>query len=244
MTKCHALFLVFSANFMDPIQTWGEAISSSLIDMWVRFINYMPTILGAIVVFMLGVIVASLFGKITERIVKATHIDQAIDRISVGEKLKEHGIDMAFSHFCGKLVQWFLVLVFLMAATNILRLKQVAGFLNRIILYLPNIIVATIILSIAFLLGNFVYIIVRSSTRAAGITSATLLAKMIKWSIIIFGLLAALIQLGVATTLVNTIFIGLVAASSLAVGLAFGLGGRDEAALILKKIRKEITEKK
>jgi len=227
---------------MGSIQTWGEAISYSLIDLWVRFIEYVPTIIGALLVFLLGVIIASILGKLIERIVRAIRIDQAIDRVKIGEKLKEHGIEITFSHFFGKVVQWFLVLVFLMAATDILGLNQVTDYLNSIILYLPNVIVATIILTIAFLLGSIAYTIVRSSTKAAGVMSATLLATIIKWSIIIFGLLAALIQLGIAVSLVNTIFIGLIAAISLAAGLAFGLGGKEEAALILKKLREEITK--
>jgi len=227
---------------MGSIQTWGEAISYSLIDLWVRFIEYVPTIIGALLVFLLGVIIASILGKLVERIVRAIRIDQAIDRVKIGEKLKEHGIEITFSHFFGKVVQWFLVLVFLMAATDILGLNQVTDYLNSIILYLPNVIVATIILTIAFLLGSIAYTIVRSSTKAAGVMSATLLATIIKWSIIIFGLLAALIQLGIAVSLVNTIFIGLIAAISLAAGLAFGLGGKEEAALILKKLREEITK--
>ena len=98
-------------------------------------------------------------------------------------------------------------------------------------------------MAIAFFLGSVAYVLVRSSIRAAGIAHATLLAKMVKWTIVAFGFLAALLQLGIATSLVNTIFIGLVAALSLALGLAFGLGGKDEAALILKKIREEIVEK-
>ncbi|HSA08090.1 MAG TPA: hypothetical protein P5099_01865 [Candidatus Moranbacteria bacterium] len=227
---------------MGSVQTWGEAISYSLIDLWVRFIEYVPTIIGALLVFLLGVIIASILGKLVERIVRAIRIDQAIDRVKIGEKLKEHGIEITFSHFFGKVVQWFLVLVFLMAATDILGLNQVTDYLNSIILYLPNVIVATIILTIAFLLGSIAYTIVRSSTKAAGVMSATLLATIIKWSIIIFGLLAALIQLGIAVSLVNTIFIGLIAAISLAAGLAFGLGGKEEAALILKKLREEITK--
>lgn len=228
---------------MNSIQTWGQALSISLIDLWMRFINFIPTLIGALLVFLLGMVIASVIGKVIERIVRALHFDHAIERLSIGEKLKEHGIDIALSAFIGKLAQWFIVLVFLMAATDILGLNQVTDFLNNILIYLPNVVVATIILSIAFLLGNFVYIIVRSSTKAAGVMSATLLATIIKWSIVVFGLLAALLQLGIATSLVNTIFIGLVAAVSLALGLAFGLGGRDEAAIILKKLREEITEK-
>ena len=179
-----------------------------------------------------------------DRIVKTIHIDQAISRIGINRKLKDAGISINLAFFFGELVKWFLVLVFLMAATDILGLVQVTNFLNSIVLYIPNVVVATIILTIAFLLGNFTYTVVRGSTRAAGVMSATLLATLIKWAIMIFGLLAALIQLGIATSLVNTLFIGLVAALSLAAGLAFGLGGKDEAALILQKLREEISAKK
>lgn len=229
---------------MNPVQTWGQAIAASLIDLWVRFISYMPTLIGALLVFLLGIIIASILGKVIERIVRVSRADQALARISVGEKLREHGINMTLSEFLGKLVQWFLVLVFLMAATDILGLAEVTNFLNSIIIYLPNVVVATIILAIAFLLGNLTYTVVRSSTKAAGVINAGLLATIIRWSIVIFGLMAALLQLGIAKSLVNTIFIGVIAALSLATGLAFGLGGRDEAALILKKIRENITEKK
>lgn len=229
---------------MNSMQTWGGAITQSLVELWVRFVSFLPTIIGALLILFIGIAIASVLGKVIERIVSALRIDSALDRINVSESLKKHGIDISFSHFVGQLVQWFLVLVFLMAATDVLGLSEVTSFLNSIILYLPNVVVATIILTIAFLLGNVVYTIVRSSTRAAGVMNASLLATIIRWAIVVFGLLAALIQLGIATSLVNTMFIGLISAVSLATGLAFGLGGRDEAALILKKIRQNITEKK
>ena len=129
-----------------------------------------------------------------------------------------------------------------MAATDILKLVQVTNFLNSIILYLPNVVVAAVILAVAFLVANFVYAVVKGSTKVAGLVSATLLATIAKWAIVIFGFLAALIQLGIATSLINTLFIGFVAMLALAGGLAFGLGGKDEAATILRKIRQEITE--
>jgi hypothetical protein len=131
-----------------------------------------------------------------------------------------------------------------MAATDILKLGQVTIFLNNILLYIPNVVVAVVILAVVFLVGNFVSNIVKGSTRAAGVMSATLLATISKWSIIIFGIFAALIQLGVASSLVSTIFIGIVAMLALAGGLAFGLGGREVAADVLRKLREEITERK
>jgi hypothetical protein len=90
--------------------------------------------------------------------------------------------------------------------------------------------------------GNFVFVVVKGSTKVAGIVSATLLGTISKWAIVVFGFLAALIQLGVVSSLINTLFIGLVAMLALAGGLAFGLGGKDEAASILKKLRREISE--
>jgi hypothetical protein len=227
---------------MNSVQTWGEAITLSLINLWERFVNFLPALVGAILVFVAGWIVAVALGKAVEHIVKIIRIDDVVEKAGTKGRLRKAGVELNIAKFFGGLVKWFLILVFLMAATDILHLVQVTSFLNSIVLYLPNVIVAAVILAIAFLIGNFAYALIKGSTKVAGIVSATLLATVAKWAIVIFGLLAALIQLGVASSLINTIFIGFVAMLSLAGGLAFGLGGKDEAALILKKLRREITE--
>jgi hypothetical protein len=228
---------------MNGIQTWGEAITISLMGLWERFIMFIPALVGAIIVFVVGWIVASVLGKLIEKLIKSIKVDQALEKVGFNKKLGEVGISETVSEFIGGLVKWFLILVFLMAATDILGLVQVTSFLNSIIFYIPNVVVAVVVLAIAFLVGNFVYNVVKGSTRAAGVMSATLLATISKWAIIIFGLLAALIQLGIAVSLVNTIFIGIISALAIASGLAFGLGGKDEAAMVIKKIREEITDK-
>ena len=227
---------------MNSVQTWGEAITLSLLNLWERFINFLPALLGAVLVFVAGWIVAVALGKAVEHIVKVIRIDDVIEKAGTKGRLRKAGVELNIAKFFGGLVKWFLILVFLMAATDILHLMQVTSFLNSIVLYLPNVIVAAVILAIAFLIGTFAYAVIKGSTKVAGIVSATLLATIAKWAIVIFGLLAALVQLGVASSLINTIFIGFVAMLALAGGLAFGLGGKDEAALILKKLRREITE--
>jgi hypothetical protein len=229
---------------MNSVQTWGEAISTSLLELWGRFISFLPALVGALLVFLLGLIVAVALGKVAEKIIKVIRIDQVVEKMTISEKFRNSGIKLSVSKFFGELVKWFLVLVFLMAATDILGLDQVTNFLNSVILYIPNVVVAIIILSVAFILGSFTHSFIRSSTKAAGVMSASLLAAISRWSIIIFGLLAAFIQLGIAVSLVNTIFIGLVAALALASGLAFGLGGKEEAALILKNLREDLSGKK
>jgi hypothetical protein len=229
---------------MIGVQSWGEAITMSLLGLSAKFINFVPALLGALLVFLTGWLIAVTFGKLAEKFMQTLRVDKAAEKIGLGDKFENLGLHTDIASFFGALVKWFLVLVFLMAATDILHLVQVTAFLSSIILYIPNVVVAVVILSIVFLVGNFVYNVVKGSTRAAGVMSATLLATISKWSIVTFGFFAALVQLGVASTLVNTIFIGIVSMLSLAGGLAFGLGGRDEAAMILKKLREELSEKK
>ncbi|MFA6383661.1 MAG: hypothetical protein WCX17_04555 [Parcubacteria group bacterium] len=229
---------------MNGVQTWGEAITLSLMGLWERFIDFLPALLGAIIVFVLGWIVASVLGKLIAKAIKSVKVDEALEKVGFNKRLKEVGISETASELVGGIVKWFLVLVFLMAATNILGLSQVSDFLNSIILYIPNVVVAVVVLAVAFLVGGFAYNVVKGSTKAAGVMSATLLATISRWAIILFGIFAALIQLGIATSLISTIFIGIVSAISLAAGLAFGLGGKEEAASILKKLREEISERR
>lgn len=227
---------------MNGVQNWGEAISISLLELWERFVNFIPAFVGAVIIFTVGWVVAVALGKLVEKVLRTAKLDSVFEKIGLGKRLEEIGIGLSVSAFFGQVVKWFLILVFLMAATDVLNLNQVTEFLNSILLYIPNVVVAVIIMAVAFLVANLTYNIVKGSTRAAGVMSATLLAAISKWAIVIFGILAALIQLGIATSLVSTIFIGIVAMLSLAGGLAFGLGGRDEAAAILRRLREEISE--
>jgi hypothetical protein len=229
---------------MDNVKTWGEAITFSLINVGQKMVDFLPTLLGALLVLVAGWIMAVTLGRLVEKMIKELGVDSSMKKMGLSGKNSKSGINFDVASFIGGMFKWFLVLVFLMAATDILHLDQVTVFLNKIIFYLPNVLVSVVILASVFLLGNFIYHIVKGSTRAAGVMSATLLATISKWAIIIFGFFAALIQLGVADSLVSTMFIGLVAMISLAGGLAFGLGGRDEAQMILKKLREELTEGK
>lgn len=228
---------------MGSIQTWGEAVSSSLLNLWLGFASFLPLLIGAVVVFIVGLIIASVLGKAVERILKAAQVDRAMEKFGAQGKLKMIGIDSGLSGFMGLLVKWFLVIVFLMASTNILGMGQVTEFLRSILLFVPNIIVATIILSAAFMVGSFSYTVIRSSTRAAGIMSSEFLGRAARAAIIVFGVLIALQQIGIATATINILITGIIAAMSLAFGLAFGLGGRDEAAALLKKLREELSQR-
>lgn len=220
--------------------TWSDAITSSLQGVWIRFIEFLPRFLMAVLTLLIIWIIAIALGKLVERIVKALYVDKGLEKLGVKEGVSKGGLKLNSGAFLGGVVKWFFVFVALMAFADILELNQVTAFLNQILMYLPNIVVATIILIIAVLVANFLQQLIKSSVKAAGLKSSGFLSGLAKWVVLIFAFLAALVQLGVASALLQTLFTGIIAMLSLAGGLAFGLGGKDQAAEILKKMKSSL----
>ena len=222
------------------IQTWAEVVTTSLQTLWVGFVSFLPNLLGAIIVFLIGWIIASLLGRLTKQIVQTLRIDQILSKMNLKKSLDRANLKLDSGKFIGELVRWFFIVVFMMAATDILGLSQVTDFLKQVILYIPQLMVAVLILLAAILIANFLERLVRASVEAAGLKSANFLAMVTKWSILVFAILAALLQLGIVPALIQTIFTGLVAALVVSIGLAFGLGGKEMAAQILDRTRRNI----
>jgi len=222
------------------IQTWTEVITSSLQLLWTGFISFLPGFLGAIIIFVIGWVIASILGRLSAQIIRVLRIDSILEKMGLKKSLERANLNLDSSKFISELVRWFFIIVFLMAATDILRLVQVTDFLLRVLLYIPQLIIAVLILLAAVLIANFLQKVVKASVEAAGFDSANTLAAITKWSILVFAVLAALMQLGIAPALIQIIFTGFIAALVISSGLAFGLGGKDFAASILNKFRKDI----
>jgi hypothetical protein len=167
-------------------------------------------------------------------------VDALLQKLEVEKALERGGVRLNSGAFIGALVKWFLVIVFLLAAVNILGLSQVSDFLSQVLLYLPNVVVAALILIIAVKVAEVVDRSVRASAEATGLRGA-FVGVVARWAIWIFALVAALLQLGVATILLQTFVTGLVATLALAFGLAFGLGGKDAAASAIERVRRDIS---
>lgn len=223
-------------------QYWGQAITDSLVDLWLRFINFLPSLFGALLVFVIGWFIAVALEKFVAQLIKALRIDHALDNLGLKSALEKANIKGTASEFIGALVKWFLVIAFLMAASDILGLNQVGNFLNSVLFYIPSLVIAVIIILVAVLLARFVENVIKASVRTAGFTHGNFPAAIAKWAILIFAVLAALEQLGIAPSLIRTLFTGVVALIAVAGGLAFGLGGKDLASEFLNKIRQEIKD--
>jgi len=219
-----------------------DIVRTSLTTLWSNVASFAPQLVAAIIVFLIGWLVAVLLGKVAYHIVRAIHLDSALTRVGFRRAWERSGLQLNSAHFFGELVKWLFVIVFLMAATNILGLKEVTEFLRTVVIYLPNVIIAAVILLIGILLSKVLENFVRGSVKAAGLASANFLAEATRWAIFIFSLLVALSQLGVADEIIRILIIGVVAASALAVGLAFGLGGVKHADDLIGRLRKRIGE--
>ncbi|PIY96707.1 MAG: hypothetical protein COY66_03275 [Candidatus Kerfeldbacteria bacterium CG_4_10_14_0_8_um_filter_42_10] len=228
---------------MNTVQTWGDTIATSFQDLWIRFVNSLPSLIGAILVIVIGWLVAVGLGKLITEILRKLWLDKAIKKTRINELFEKAGVPFNVSNAIGFLVKWFLIIVSILAAADILNLNQVTAFLNRVLLYIPNVVIAVVVLLFGALFANFIAQIVESAVKAARLTTGHFLAAIAKWSIIVFSVLAALVQLGIAASLLQILFTGLVAMIAIAGGLAFGLGGRIHAEKILGQIEKDLKHK-
>jgi hypothetical protein len=226
------------------INTWSDVLSMSFANLWLGVSGFIPNLIVAVVIVLLGWGIGVLFGRVIAQIIKAIKIDEALRRAGVESFLNKGGINLNSGKFLGGLVRWFIILVFLVGALDVLKLSQVNLFLKDILNYLPQVVVAVLILIAAGLVADAMKKIVLSSAMSADISSAGLLATITKWVIWIFAILVALSQLGIAAGFVQTIFTGLVVALSLGLGLSFGLGGQDAASRVIDKVSKEISTRK
>jgi len=223
------------------IQTWADVTIQAFQKIWQGFINSLPNILGALLVFFIGWAIAIGLHRLVTQILRMIKLDPALEKIGAGKAFEKAGIKMDVANWIGVLVKWFLIFVFLLAATEILGLQYISEFLKSVVIYIPNIIVAAIILVVGAWLAGFLQKLVIASVTASKIKSAAFVGTIVKWAILIFALLTALQQLGVAYYL-QTLVTGLIAMLAIAGGLAFGLGGKEQAAGVLKKIKDEMND--
>ena len=226
------------------LQTWTEVLTQSFQNLWLGAVSFIPNLIVALVIFIVGWLVGAGLGRVVTQIVKSLKVDNALRSAGLEDILGRAGFSLDSGRFLGGLVKWFIIVVFLVASLEILGLTQVNIFLQEVVLlYLPQVIVAVLILLVAAIIAEVMQSVVMGAAKAANINTAHFLGAVTRWSIWIFAILAALDQLSIASTFVQTLFTGIVVAVSLAVGLALGLGGQEAASDWIAKVRKEITSK-
>ncbi|OGY62904.1 MAG: hypothetical protein A2745_02305 [Candidatus Harrisonbacteria bacterium RIFCSPHIGHO2_01_FULL_44_13] len=221
------------------VQNWVDVLVSSLQDLWLQVVGFVPELLGALVVFLVGLVVAAVLERVVERLIYYLKLDALLRRLGVEAYLQRANLQLNAGHFLGQVVYWFMLIAFLLAASDILGFFALSDFLREVLLYIPKVVVAALILLATLVLANFLRHLIRATIQTAKLHGAKALGTVTWWVVFVFGLLTALVQLGIAVSVINTLITGLIAMLALAGGLAFGLGGRDYAARLLEKLRAE-----
>lgn len=223
------------------INSWATVIAQSFRDVWLGVIHFLPNFIVAVLVFVLAWVIGSILGKAIAQVLRNLRVDEALKGAGLESAVNRAGYKLDIGAFLGTLVKWFIVIVGLIASLDILGLDKVNEYLKGVLAFIPNVVVAVIILLVGAAVAEALEKIVVASARSASMRSAHFLGVVTRWAIWIFAGLAALSQLGIAATFLNTIVTGVMIGFALAFGLAFGLGGQEEARHILANLRKNIS---
>ena len=221
---------------LQPIQDIGDAVLVAITDALRNFLGFLPQLIGAVIVLIIGWIVASIVAGLVQRGLQAVGFERAAQSSGIAGFVSQSGAgaNWTASRIVAEIVKWFIRLIALQAAASILGMPQLTQIINSILLFLPNVVVALAIIVIGALIAGFVAGIARGAASEMGMGNPDLIANLARYALIGFAVIAAVNQLGIAPTVVNTLFIAFVGAIAAAAALAFGLGGRDVAAEITR----------
>ena len=219
---------------------WVNTTTTAVRDSLETVLSYIPEVIAALIVILIGVIVAWAVKTVIVRALGFVKWKRYTDSL---------GLDRVFSEkvevieLLGDLAQWTVIIIFLLPALTILKLDSVNDVVKGILYYIPNVIMAVVIIMIGVIVADLVARVVRSTAATIGTRTAEMLADVSRWAIVIFAFLAALVQLEIAASLLQILWTGIVAFFVIAGGLAFGLGGRDAASDAIARVRKNIPKK-
>lgn len=211
------------------ITNWGTAIFNALSNAMNLILTFIPRLIGFLVILIVGLIIAVLVSRALTLLLRKVGFDRLSDRIGLTHFEQRMGVHMDAAGILGRVVYWFILLIFLVPAADALGLSAVSNILNTLVAFLPNVFVAILVLFLGTLAATVVADLVRGATASANIGNPNIFAGIARWAIIGFAALIALEQLKVAPDLINELFGAVVAAVAIAFGLAFGLGGQDAA---------------
>jgi MFS family permease len=217
---------------VSPITDWGTAIITSLSLALAMIVGAVPRIIGFLIILIIGWIIAGIIGGIVTAVLRAVRFNDVSSRAGFTGFVRNMGIKNDPASVLADVAKWFIRLIVLVVAFDALGLPAVSQIFGQILAWLPNLAVALVVLIIGGLIANVVGDLVRGSTATAGLGSPNFLSTLARVLVMGFAIVVAVNQIGIASTLINTLFMAFVGALALAFAIAFGLGGRETAAQV------------
>lgn len=212
---------------------WQQALIEAWQPIWSSLIGFLPKFFGALIIFIVGLLVAHWARKIIERILETVRFQEAAKKIGAEAFWKKAEINLTTTQIIGAFVKWFIVLVFFIAAVDILGLTTVSKVLTGFLAYIPNIVSAALIFAAGFFVANLVEGLVKGALATVDHEASRFVGRLSRWTVLVIAFFTAISELKIAQGLVETFFTGLTWIIVLAIGLAIGLGAKDLVAKIL-----------
>lgn len=221
-----------------PVQVteWSDAMFTSLAAAMALLFSAIPKILGFALIVIAGWFIASLIERGLAAVLRSIRFNEMASRAGLDDFVKKMGVNTDPAGMIGLVVKWFVRLIALVVAFDALGLPAVSEVLRELLLWLPNVVVALVVLVVGGLAAKALSNVVRGATAEAGLTNSGFLAKVASLIVWTFTIVVAVNQIGIANELVNILFMAVMGALALGLGLAFGLGGRETAADIVEKL--------
>lgn len=215
------------------VSNWQEAVWLAGANILTRFFGFLPSLLGALLIFFFGLILAKWGRALVVKILGVLKLDRLIKKVGFSQFLDKADIKVKAEVFLGEIVRWLIIIVFFIASVNILGLTTVSSVLSGLLGYIPRIVSAVLILTIGVLLAGLVEGFIKGTVNQVDPKTSRLLSKIASYLVVIVSALAAINELGIAQSLINTLFIGVIATLTLGIGLAIGLGAKELVSKVL-----------
>ena len=217
----------------DILLGWQQALFLAGSNILSSFVNFLPDLLGALIIFFVGLVLAKWVKALVVKVLGLVSLDKLVRSTGLNQFLTKAEIKVKVEAFLGEIARWLIIAVFSIAAINVIGLTTVSAVLTSLLVYIPNIISAVLILTVGVMLAGLVENLVKGTLGQVEVKTSRLLSKIASYLVVIVAILAAVNELGIAQSLINTLFTGLVATLTLGIGLALGLGGKDVISKVL-----------
>jgi len=222
---------------------WNNLIVEPVRQMLTRIMDYLPVLLGALIILIVGWIVAKAIRRLVDWLLKTIRFDTLANKAGISEILRKGNLEVSAREVVSSIVYWLIIIMVLVMTVDALGMPKSSDILAGLFAYVPKVIAALLVLIVAMFLANFVSGIVRTAAGNANLPKPEILVGISRWAIIIFAVTISLEQLGIAPLLVTATFNIILGGIVLALALAFGLGGKDAAARYLEELRQKRSGK-
>lgn len=212
---------------------WSDVFVASFQQAYSQIIGVLPNLLAMIVILLVGYVVARVVGRLASAICDKIGLQTAAERGGLVASMKQVGIQRSVPSIVGLIFFWLLMCIFLMAGFNILGWEGISGGMERIVAYIPKLLVATVVVVIGLLIATFLRGVIATSADRAGLSYAQQLASGCYYILTLMIFMAAFDQLEIQFALFNYVILIAFGAVALGFGLSFGFGGRDVVGGIL-----------